>query len=130
MIIFFVTEFQSRGSQHDHGLIWIKDAPCYELCPKKDVVDFIDRYISTDQSILPEDLQEIQTHQHKSTCFKRKKKCRFHFPRPPMLETMILKPFVDKELENFNLSSIKRNKICKDFRFFINRSSMSRSLFF
>jgi hypothetical protein len=26
---YFVTEFQNRGSEHEHGLLWIEDAPIY-----------------------------------------------------------------------------------------------------
>jgi hypothetical protein len=26
---FYVTEFQNGGSEHDHGLLWIKYAPIY-----------------------------------------------------------------------------------------------------
>ena len=26
---FFTTEFQQRGNEHEHGLLWIKDAPIY-----------------------------------------------------------------------------------------------------
>ncbi len=28
---FFVTKFQNHGSEHDHGLLWIKDAPIYGI---------------------------------------------------------------------------------------------------
>jgi hypothetical protein len=26
---YFVTEFQNRGSEHEHGLLWVEDAPIY-----------------------------------------------------------------------------------------------------
>jgi hypothetical protein len=26
---YFVTEFQNHGNEHNHGLLWIKDAPMY-----------------------------------------------------------------------------------------------------
>ena len=26
---FYLTEFKNRGSEHDHGLLWIKDALVY-----------------------------------------------------------------------------------------------------
>jgi hypothetical protein len=28
---FFVTKFQAKGSEHDHGLLWIKDATIYGI---------------------------------------------------------------------------------------------------
>jgi len=28
---FFITEFQDCGSEHDHGLLWIKNAPIYGM---------------------------------------------------------------------------------------------------
>ncbi len=32
---FFVVEFQNHGSEHDHGLLWIKDAPIYGINNEK-----------------------------------------------------------------------------------------------
>ncbi|MCO5607666.1 hypothetical protein L7F22_061864 [Adiantum nelumboides] len=48
---FFVTEFQQRGSQHDHELLWIKNVPTFgiSLC--------IDTYISTNKDELDEYLR-------------------------------------------------------------------------
>jgi hypothetical protein len=40
-----VIEFQICGSEHDHGLLWIKDAPIMEI--------FVDKYISCNVSLLP-----------------------------------------------------------------------------
>jgi hypothetical protein len=28
---FFIIKFQSRGNEHNHGLLWIKDAPKYGI---------------------------------------------------------------------------------------------------
>ncbi len=28
---FFIIEFQSKGNEHNHGLLWIKDAPKYGI---------------------------------------------------------------------------------------------------
>jgi len=28
---FFVIEFQNYGSKHDHGLLWVANAPTYHL---------------------------------------------------------------------------------------------------
>ena len=107
---FFVTEFQSRGGQHDHGLFWIKDAPSFESDSSIQVAEFIDQYISTDRDLLHEEIQEVQTHWHRSTYYKRGKECRFHFPRPPMPKTMILAPLLDHEVNNNYLASFKNKK--------------------
>ena len=45
---FFVTEFQNRGSQHDHGLLWIKNAPTFGKDMDESIVAFVDQYITTD----------------------------------------------------------------------------------
>lgn len=89
---FFVTEFQTRGSQHDHGLLWIKDAPIIDKDDDNNIIRFIDTYIKTNKELLPEQLQLAQTHHHTKTCTKRSKVCRFGFPRPPIPQTMILRP--------------------------------------
>ena len=39
-------EFQARGSPHAHCVIWVKDAPKYDVDNDSDVCDFIDQYIS------------------------------------------------------------------------------------
>ena len=49
---FYVTEFQNRGSEHDHGLIWIKSAPIYGTNTNGDVEKFVHKYLSTNSSSL------------------------------------------------------------------------------
>ena len=39
-------EFQYRGSQHDHGLIWNAEAPTYFKSPEQQMVKFVDRDIT------------------------------------------------------------------------------------
>ncbi len=45
---FFVTEFQNCGNEHDHGLLWIKDAPIYGINTNKVFEIFVGKYISCD----------------------------------------------------------------------------------
>ena len=43
---YFITEFQNRGSEHDHALLWIENAP---LCGKSDnasIQKFVENYIT------------------------------------------------------------------------------------
>ena len=72
---FFNTEFQNRGSEHDRGLIWIKNAPVYKVNTNEEIKAFIDKYISSNSSLLPIELQSAQQHQHSWACRKKKQGC-------------------------------------------------------
>jgi hypothetical protein len=61
---FFISEFQHRGSEHEHALIWIKDAPNFKTHSAKDIEQFVDKYITTNKALLPAELQQVQTHKH------------------------------------------------------------------
>ena len=85
-------EFQARGSPHAHTLIWIKDAPKLGHSLEEDVKSFIDKYISCS---LPDSdaelrvlVESLQIHRHSHTC-RRKKGCRFNYPKPPSASTLI-----------------------------------------
>jgi hypothetical protein len=89
--LFFVIKFQSRGNEHNHGLLWIKDAPKYGIDSNDKIKSFIDIYITCDKCLLLEFFCENQLHHHKQTCHKRKQLvCRFHFPLPPLHNSQIL----------------------------------------
>ncbi len=34
---FFIIEFQNHGSEHDHGLLWIKNAPMYGMHTNEEI---------------------------------------------------------------------------------------------
>jgi hypothetical protein len=69
--IFFVKKIQNHGYEHDHGLLWIKDAPIYGIILKNEEIEnFVDMYIGCDVSLLPITLQNAQ-HQHIKKCFKK-----------------------------------------------------------
>ena len=90
---FFITEFQHRGSEHDHGLLWIENAPIYGINSNATIEKFIDKYISCDNHILTPNFCEAQIHRHTKTCRKKNQVvCRFNYPWPPMEETKILNP--------------------------------------
>ncbi len=91
---FFVTNFQNCGSEHDHGLLWIKDAPIHGINTNEKIKMFVNKYISCNVSLLPITLQNAQQHQHTST-YKKKSHVigRFHYPLPPMNEKKKLEPF-------------------------------------
>jgi hypothetical protein len=72
---FSVTEFQNRGNKHDHGLLWIKNAPMYGMHTNEEIEKFVDMYIFCDVLSSPNLLQNAQQHQHTHTC--KKKPCCF-----------------------------------------------------
>ena len=85
-------EFQAQGSPHAHTLQWVKDAPKIGYSSKKDVQEFIDRYItcsiSENDDTLKDLVQSLQIHNHPPIC-RRKGKCRFNYPKPPSPQTIV-----------------------------------------
>lgn len=93
---FYRVEYQQRGSPHIHMLIWIEDAPEFQIKSDAEVTAYIDKIISCQK---PTDNPELlnlvnrQLHRHSHTCRKNTKiECRFNYPQPPMRETKILYP--------------------------------------
>ena len=88
-------EYQGRGMVHFHCVLWVEDAPVIGVNSDKEVVDFIQKYVSCkipDQNTEPE-LHEIvmncQQHSCRKYCLRIIKRggrytnaCRFGFPRP------------------------------------------------
>ena len=64
---FFITELQSRGTNHDHEFLHIQDAPIYQNSPNADVMDFIDHYLTSNSTILSNQMIQFQTHHHTKT---------------------------------------------------------------
>ena len=67
-------EFQARGSPHAHCVLWVKDAPQFEVDHNNVVCDFIDKYVSCEipknESKLKELVLMLQQHKHSSyNCF-------------------------------------------------------------
>ena len=91
-------KFQQRGSPHVLSLLWIENAPKYGVSPLNEVIESIDRTItselSTTDSLLSGNEIDLQRHKHTHTCYKRKsfRRCRFGIPYPPMVRTHILEP--------------------------------------
>jgi hypothetical protein len=85
-------EFQNRGSQHDHALIWINYAPIYGRNTNIEIKKFVNIHFSTDSRVLANDVKTIQHHHHTITCRKNKKfSCMFNFPIPLMRKQEYLK---------------------------------------
>ncbi len=54
---FLVTKFQNCGNEHDHGLLWIKDASMYGVHINEKIENFVNMFIFCDMSLLPNPLQ-------------------------------------------------------------------------
>jgi hypothetical protein len=107
-------EFQARGSPHAHNVIWIKNAPKFGHDSDEEVCKFIDNYVSCaipeKDCKLKELVLSLQQHKHSSYC-KRGRSCRFHFPQPPSVETLIAQPITDDD--DINSISNVLNKVHK-----------------
>jgi len=68
-IFYFIFSLNSKIM--DHGLLWIKGAPMYEMHTNEEVERFLNMYISCDVSLLLNPLQNAQQHQHTCTCKKK-----------------------------------------------------------
>ncbi|KAF0703357.1 ATP-dependent DNA helicase [Aphis craccivora] len=86
-------EYQTRGLQHFHTLLWIEGAPIIGENTTDEVVKFISNTITChkpnehDFPTISERIEMYQTHKHNSYCMRSKKtgtrivsSCRFGFP--------------------------------------------------
>jgi hypothetical protein len=90
---YFVTEFQNRGSEHEHGLLWIENAPIYRKDSNTQIEKFLDQYITCDTDHLDPELAKVHRHYHTKSCKKhRNSHCRYNFPMPPMKTTKFIEP--------------------------------------
>ncbi|KAK6168643.1 hypothetical protein SNE40_019835 [Patella caerulea] len=102
---FYRLEFQARGTPHAHCLFWIENSPKIDEDKDEDVVDFIDKYISSElpdkdhDPELHEIVNSVQRHSYKHTksCKKNKTVCRFNFPRPPSKQS-----FICRSIDNYD----------------------------
>lgn len=107
-------EFQGRGSPHIHCVLWVKDAPKYDVDSNSRVCEFIDKYISAsipDDDDLKNIVEMLQKHRHSSYC-RRKGRCRFEFPKPPSERTLICEP-LDNEDPNAALNDEQRSMLAE-----------------
>ncbi len=82
---FFITKFQFGGLTHDHGLIWVNDVPQFGISMNENIEIFVDKYWTINQTIMPKDFRNVQIHQHKWTCKKKRQQiCQIQYPKPLM----------------------------------------------
>ena len=63
---FYRVEYQQRGSRHIHTLIWLENAPVFEVDKDDDVTSFIDKIISCEK--LADDIELldlVNRHMHR-----------------------------------------------------------------
>ena len=99
---FYRVEFQKRGSPHIHGFLWVDGAPNCRTATDEEICAYVDKCISCNSNVLPEEEKYIrmQTHKHSRSCKRTvndKAVCRFGAPWPPMRSTQILEPLDDEE---------------------------------
>jgi hypothetical protein len=84
---YFITNVQNRGSEHDHGLLWMKNGPTYGVDNNKTIKQAIDKYVTSNNLLLLSHLK------HKQTCRKKNQVvCQFHYPLSLIPCIKILKP--------------------------------------
>ena len=120
------TEFQKLGSPHIHGLLWVDNAPKFDISSDKEICKYIDSCISCSLAVREEEkkIVKLQIHKHSRTCkkmVKRKPTCRFGVPWPPMQETRILYPLgtesndeISVLQEQYRFIMSKLNKLPED----------------
>ena len=90
---FFVTEFQNRGNEHDHTLLWIEGAPVYGADKNSEIKQFVKKYITCNTNHLDPELAKVHRHYHTRSCRKWKNShYRYNFTMPPMRATRIIEP--------------------------------------
>ena len=74
---FSVIEFQNWGNEHDHFLLWVKNAPIYGTYSNTSITNFIDKYITCTTKHIEPSLHTIHKHHHTKWCRRlRKISCR------------------------------------------------------
>ena len=43
---YFVTKFQNRGAEHEHGFLWVENAPIYGINSNSDIENFVKKYLT------------------------------------------------------------------------------------
>jgi hypothetical protein len=57
---------------HDHGLLWVHNALTFGVSKNEKVECFVNKYLTIDQTMLSIEIHNMQIHQHKKTCRKKR----------------------------------------------------------
>jgi hypothetical protein len=80
----FITEFQSKGLLHDLKLLWVQNAPTFGVSKNEKIEFFVNKYLTIDQTILSNEIFNMQIHQHKRTCRKKLTNLLISISKPSM----------------------------------------------
>ena len=114
---FYRVEFQQRGSPHIHMLVWIENAPTLETNSEREIVQFVDKYLTcnTDNEKTA-NLVGLQSHKPSRTCRKKGKPiCRFGFPLPPLPRTMLLYP-LEEDVDKYKKKNTELLKAMNEYK--------------
>ena len=114
---FYRVEFQQRGSPHIHMLVWIENAPTLETHSEKEIVQFVDQYLTSNtDNEKTANLVGLQSHKHSKTCRKKGKPiCRFGFPLPPLPRTMLLYP-LEENVDKYKKKNTELMKAMNEYK--------------
>ena len=114
---FYRVEFQQRGSPHIHMLVWIENAPTLETHSEKEIVQFVDQYLTSNtDNEKTANLVGLQSHKHSKTCRKKGKPiCRFGFPLPPLPRTMLLYP-LEENVDKYKKKNTELLKAMNEYK--------------
>ena len=114
---FYRVEFQQRGSPHIHMLVWIENAPTLETSSEKDIVQFVDQYLTCNsENEKTANLVSLQSHKHSRTCRKKGKPiCRFGFPLPPLPRMLLLYP-LEEEVDKYKKKNTDLQKAMNEYK--------------
>jgi hypothetical protein len=65
-----VSEFQNRGNEHDHALLWIEGALVYGADNNSEIEKFVDKYITFNIDHLDPELSKVHRHYHTTSSRK------------------------------------------------------------
>ena len=112
-------------------LSWVKDAPQYEQNVSREIIHFVDKYITckNDQSDEMRELVNLQTYRHARTCKKGGHKiCSFSFPLPPVPGSMILEPLKEIHFKEDELKEMKNH--CDQIKNFLDDMKYGQDIAF
>ena len=114
---FYRVEFQQRGSPHIHMLVCIENAPTLETHSEKEIVQFVDQYLTSNtDNEKTANLVGLQSHKHSKTCRKKGKPiCRFGFPLPPLPRTMLLYP-LEENVDKYKKKNTELMKAMNEYK--------------
>ena len=98
-------------------LVWIENAPTLETNSEKDIVQFVDQYLTCNsENEKTANLVSLQSHKHSRTCRKKGKPiCRFGFPLPPLPRTLLLYP-LEEEVDKYKKKNTDLKKAINEFK--------------